>query len=127
MSATTYIDELKAKYPLEYECLSTSFPTQKDLDILLAIDKAYKSICRYCGWTTVPDEYVSATIQLSTVYLNSISNTSKAVLGERIVKQNTEGSRSRSFGDYQTTEIDSDGLTADIKAMLPCPKLRCFA
>lgn len=126
MDTITYINELKAKYPLEYDCLISSFSTQKDINILLSIDKAYKAICKYCGWDIVPNEYVSATIQLATLYLNDKVNINKSVDGERQITQFTEGSRSKAFSSIVTTVINSDGLTDDIKAMLPLPKLRCF-
>jgi len=126
MDTTTYINELKEKYPLEYDCIISSFSTQKDINILLSIDKAYKAICKYCGWDIVPNEYVSATIQLATLYLNDIINVNKSVDGEKSVSQKVQGSRSIAFSSIKTTVINSDGLTDDIKAMLPLPKLRCF-
>lgn len=127
MNLTTYdfIDELKAKYSMEFDILKDTFSTQKDIDILLAIDKAYKAICKYCGWITVPAEYITATIQLASIYLNGNINVNKSVSGERTINSITQGSRSVSYGS-NTVTINSNGLTTDIIAMLPLPKLRCF-
>ena len=121
-----YFDELKTKFSMEYDCLITSFSTLDDYDILIAIDKAYKVICKYCDWNIVPTDYILATVQLATMYLNSNLNLNKSLSGVKQVNQITQGSRSVSYGTIKSLEIGSDGLSADIKAMLPLPKMRCF-
>lgn len=99
-------------------------------ELLINIDDAWRAIASYL-WidydstniATKKSEYESLIIKLAMAYFNN-SNIEKGTLkGNLFIQQQTQGSRSVSYRS-NTIEIDSNGLTAEVKAALPPRKLR---
>lgn len=124
------IADLQEKYSSELEYIKSVMLGNSDFapddNILLAsIDRAYTAIRNYLYLEADADikpYYVAAATLAITYYTNSIVVNNKAA-GTRTVTQKSQGSRSITYGSA-TIEIDSSGLTADVKALLPKPKLR---
>ncbi|MCI1964519.1 MAG: hypothetical protein LKJ17_00050 [Oscillospiraceae bacterium] len=120
--------DLTTKYQSEISDIKTllsmtSDDTSNDIPIALSTDKAYKAILKYTEWDTFDTDYLTSLYDLAIAYFNNDSIKSKAAKGERMITQQTQGSRSAT---YQKSEIsiDTDGLTDSIKAVLPLPKLK---
>lgn len=120
------IEDLKIEYQDELTAIKSILEisdTSKDVSVILAIDKAYKSIMRYTGWILFNAEYVSALYSLAIVYYNNDTVNTRTAKGERIMTQKTQASRSATYIN-PSINIDSDGLTNDVRAMLPFPALK---
>ena len=120
------IDDLKTKYADELNTIKGMLEisdTGKDTMIVLAIDKAYKTILNYTGWLIFDMEYIASVYSLAIAYYTNDCLKYKKAKGEHTITQQTQGSRSVSFGENQVS-IDSDGLTQDVKSMLPLPLLK---
>lgn len=122
------LDELVIKYTDELTAIKSILlitDTVSDIPIALAIDKTYKAIFKYTGWDTFNADYMSTLYSLSIAYYNNENINNNSAIGKRAVTQKTDGSRSRTYAKANI-EIDADGLTQEVKAMLPLPKLRCL-
>jgi hypothetical protein len=121
----TYLSKLIEKYNCEIIQIHrlTDNCALDDEVIALAVDKAIKSICKYTGWTEFDINYHSALITLAITYLNNDRATYSSTKGERITKSVTQGARAESY-DTPFIPLDSNGLTDQVKAMLPYPKLK---
>lgn len=95
----------------------------KDIPITAAVDKAYKAILKYTGWDTFNSDYMTVLYDLAITYFNNGTVNSKSAKGERIITQQSQGSRSATYSNA-SINIDSDGLTDEVKAALPLPKLK---
>lgn len=89
-----------------------------DTKVSLIVDNAYNAICKYLGVSseTFNNEYFTATVQLSIVYYNLPTGFDK-------VTSKTQGARSQTISTTYSS-IDSDGLTQQVKSMLPLPRLK---
>lgn len=128
MADYDFIIALELKYDVEYLYLSEEFTTDSipftKNKLLINIDKAYKAICKYLDYAgDKTEEYILPTISLTKAYFNIDKINTDLVKGNRSVTQMSQGSRSVTYRK-PTIEIDSEGLTEDVKAMLPLPKLR---
>ena len=96
-------------------------------ELLRNIDLAWRAIARY-EWYDYDDSDSQAECRMLIVelarayYINNVY-TKKQIKGERQVSQMSQGSRSVTFGSG-FAELDSNGLTAEVKAALPPRKLR---
>jgi hypothetical protein len=122
------LTDLKTKYQTEILdiriLLSISgTDTSNDIPIALSVDKAYKAIMKYTGWDTFNSDYITAVYNLTTAYFNNDTVNSKSAKGERLITQQSQGSRSATYSNA-TISLDSDGLTNEVKAALPLPKLK---
>lgn len=120
------INDLNIKYTDELKIIKSILEISdesKDTMIVLSIDKAYKAITNYTGWQILNMEYITAVYSLAIAYYNNDCLKYKKAKGEHIITQQTQGSRGISFGESQIS-IDSDGLTDDVKSMLPLPLLK---
>ena len=120
--------ELKEKYTKEFELLSEQF-TDEDINytenkLLLAIDKAYTVITKYLNYTgEKTEDYIIPTITLAETYFLSDKLNKELVKGDRPITQMSQGSRSVTYG-RANKELDSNGLTEEVKALLPLLLLR---
>ncbi len=122
--ATNYFDNLAVIYESEITALSLLVGANpNDLQILYAIDKACKCILKYTGWTVFDTLYTPALIALATAYINNDKFKYQVMDGHMIQASKTQGSRSESYLS-PVVSLDSDGLTIEVKAMLPLPKLK---
>lgn len=98
-----------------------------NLDTLIrySIDRAELAILAYTGWEAIEERYVSAWISLSIAYFNQAKYQTDIANGKHIKASKSQGSRSESYVDT-TKAIDLDGLTEDVRLMLPLPRLRVF-
>jgi len=103
---------------LEYPC--------DDLKLVLTIKRAYDVICKYTGYEgNYNPDYQSAVISLALTYFQNDRVKFDLIKGNKNIKSVTQGVRSTTYGDSEIT-IDVDGLTPDVRAMLPYPKLKVF-
>jgi len=128
MAGYSFITDLETKYTVEYQYLSERFLTDGLIadqnSLLLSIDKAYKAICKYIGFEDAYDgTYMAETICLADAYFNLDILNRDLLKGNRTVTQMAQGSRSVTYGSAKI-ELDSYGLTEDVRAMLPIPKLK---
>lgn len=94
--------------------------TDDDL-VSLYIQRAYISICNYLWCDELPRRLIPAVGALAPT-LVTFSKRSN----EGYVSQKTQGSRSVSYQYSSGAQLDTDGLTPAVKAMLPLPRLRLF-
>lgn len=80
----------------------------------------------YTGWETFDERYVSAWISLTISYFNNDKYKNDISNGKQMKASQTQGSRSETYINTSTTNINTDGLTDDVKAMLPFPRLKVF-
>lgn len=91
------------------------------------IDMAWRAIARYC-WYDYDDAEAQAKCKMLIVelarayYINNVYS-KKQLKGERPVTQMSQGSRSVTFSSG-FAELDSNGLTVEVKAALPVRELR---
>ncbi|MPM89225.1 hypothetical protein SDC9_136333 [bioreactor metagenome] len=124
--AETYIEKLIEKYAEQIELVKSLIAgaaSEDDAVIALSLDKAQKAIMQYTLWAAFDEEYISALIALAIQYLNNDKTRAKAANGERSVSMQTQGSRTVSYTS-PVIEFSKDGLSEDVRAMLPRPKLR---
>lgn len=122
------LTDLKTKYQSEITDIKTLLSitvddTSTDIPIAVAVDKAYMAILKYSGWDTFNSEYIAAVYDLAIAYFNNDTVNTKTAKGERLITQQSQGSRSATYSNA-SINIDSDGLTGEVKAMLPLPKLK---
>jgi hypothetical protein len=60
---------------------------------------------------------------ITIAYFNNDTVKNKSAKGERLITQQSQGSRSATYTNASIS-IDSDGLTNEVKAALPLPKLK---
>lgn len=126
------IETLKEKYAKELAYLQSLFAdlgvdTLKESILMDAVNRAYIAIRNYLRLDDNEDVtiYFNAAVALAKAYYNnSIIELNKAT-GKRTVTQKSQGSRSITYGTA-TTEIDNNGLTADVKALLPLPRIKFY-
>lgn len=126
------IETLKEKYAKELAYLQSLFAdlgvdTLKESILMDAVNRAYVAIRNYLRLDDNEDVtiYFDAAVALAKAYYNnSIIELNKAT-GKRTVTQKSQGSRSITYGTA-TTEIDNNGLTADVKALLPLPRIKFY-
>lgn len=126
------IEDLQEKYSSELEYIKSVMLGNSDFspddNILLAsIDRAYTAIRNYLHLEANDDltpYFVAATTLAIVYYTNNVVVNGKAA-GTRTITQKSQGSRSITYGSANI-ELDAQGLTADVKALLPKPKLRVF-
>lgn len=94
--------------------------TDDDL-VALNIERAYVSICAYLWCDELPRRLVCAVGALAPSLIRLSDQTANG-----FVTQQTQGSRSVSYGYGKGAELDEYGLTAAVRAMLPPPRLRVF-
>lgn len=120
---------LAEKYSAELSYIDALFKregiTYEQEDILLALDSAWRAIVRYMWLDTLDydSNYSTCLIRLALAYYNNSQIEKGNLKGVIRVSQQTQGSRSVTFAS-NTISIDSNGLTAEVKAMLPVRKLR---
>ena len=101
--------------------------TETDGEEVRNIDMAWRAIARYC-WYDYDDAAAIAECKMLIVelarayYINNVYS-KRQIQGERQVTQMSQGSRSITFSSG-FAELDSNGLTAEVKAALPVRKLR---
>lgn len=120
--------ELTTKYQVEISDIKNLLTIagtddSKDIPIALSVDKSYKSILKYTGWDTFNMDYIAAVYDLAIAYFNNDTVNTKTAKGERLITQQSQGSRSATYSNASIS-IDSDGLTNEVKAALPLPKLK---
>jgi len=126
------IETLKEKYAKELAYLQSLFAdlgvdTLKESILIDAVNRAYVAIRNYLRLDENEDVtiYFDAAVALAKAYYNnSIIELNKAT-GKRTVTQKSQGSRSITYGTA-TTEIDNYGLTTDVKALLPLPRIKFY-
>lgn len=100
-------------------------------DVLLThIDNAWRAIARY-QWLdydistiqTVKADYTRLIALLAIAYFNNANITKSKLKGEKAITQQSQGSRSVTFR-ADNVELDTNGLTDEVKAALPPRKLR---
>lgn len=98
--------------------------------LLIHIDNAWRAIARY-QWLdydyrnieTVKADYTRLIALLAIVYYNNANITKSKLKGEKAITQQSQGSRSVTYC-ADNVELDSNGLTDEVKAALPPRKLR---
>lgn len=125
------LEDLSFKYEdvLEYleAYLNDKQITYNENDLVIDIDHAYKAICNYTDYNSSnfnPD-YTIPLIKLSLIYFQNGQIQKSIISGDKQITQYTEGSRSVTYKS-SVMEIDSDGLTSEIRVMLPKPGIRIF-
>lgn len=79
----------------------------------------------YTGWDIFDERYISAWVSLSIAYYNQSKYQNDMANGKQIKASQTQGSRSETYVT-SIKNIDSAGLTEDVRAMLPFPKLKVY-
>ncbi|MEA4921393.1 MAG: hypothetical protein VB078_10810 [Clostridiaceae bacterium] len=95
-------------------------------DVLMSIDRAVKAILRYTGWVDMKTGYESVVCTLAMDYLMTNTQIYRLFMGKPIMSAQTQGSRSATYKADMPT-IDGNGLTAEVKAALPLPRLKVFS
>lgn len=85
------------------------------------IERAYMSICNYLSCDELPRRLTPAVGALAPILIVHTSQSNNGYVASK-----TQGSRSVSFSYGDGTKLDEYGLTAEVRAMLPLPRLRCF-
>lgn len=119
--SSAYFTDLSNKYWLEIQAIEAMFleenVTLNRNNMLISIDDAYNAITRYLHFTEEYNgAYRAATIKLAIVYYNLPK-------GNAVITQKTQGSRSQTISKTNSG-LDSDGLTIEVKSILPLPTLR---
>lgn len=131
-----WLYDLMEKYGVELEYLNGLFAyydmvtgnnVETDTEeAVLALDRAWRAICTYEWWdyeTKDPAPYRNIILSLAKTYYQNERINNCAIAGQAQVTQKTQGSRSITFRN-SAVELDSDGMTAEIKRALPPRKLR---
>lgn len=104
------------------------YDTNPHADVMY-IDLAWQAICKYlfCEYddSAMLQRCSFAVAQLAYVYYYNDRVKREVMSGKSPVTQTTIGSHTVTFGSKKI-ELDSNGLTADVKASLPARKLRVF-
>lgn len=118
---TTYSDELSYIDAL-FQKEGISFSEE---ELLIDIDSAWKAIAKYLfiDETTYQPIYSTLVVRLAMAYFNNNQLTKGNLKGDLQITQQTQGSRSVTYRS-NLIELDSNGLTAEVKAALPVRKLR---
>lgn len=126
------IETLKEKYARELAYLQSLFAdlgvdTLKESILMDAVNRAYIAIRNYLRLDDNEDItiYFDAAVALAKAYYNNSIIELNQATGKRTVTQKSQGSRSITYGTA-TTEIDNNGLTADVKALLPLPRIKFY-
>ena len=123
--------ETYAKYELAgmrfQEMLREENITISDGDLVMYLDLAWMAIAKYL-WAEYDDSEMIkicsfAIAQLAFIYYHNEQIKRGIIRGEAPVTQMSQGSRSVTYGSKKI-ELDTFGLTADVKAALPVRKLR---
>ena len=108
------------------ECVSACLEAVKaesgatdDNLVRLYIERSYMSICNYLWCDELPRRLIPAVGALAPAILTFAERSTKGY-----VSQKTQGSRSVSYQYNTGAQLDADGLTPAVKAMLPLPRLR---
>ena len=125
-----YFSGLEVKFAAELEYLTALFTAEginiSKPEMLVEIDNAWRAIVSYL-WVEYASydsaTYFTPVVKLSQVYINNQTVRKSALKGEKQVQQTSQGSMSVSFRNT-SVELDSNGLTAEVKAVLPPRKLR---
>lgn len=126
--------DLMTIYADEYTYISALFNdlgvTFNQSLLLNYIDLAWRAIAKYqwidIDYDTISDdkaEYIPLIQELAIAYFNNAQQRNSIVKGEPQITQQAQGSRSVTYKS-NTIEIDSNGLTAEVKAALPVRNLR---
>lgn len=99
--------------------------TNMDMLIIYSINRAELAILSYTGWDIIEEIYAPAWISLSISYFNQSKYQTDIANGKQIKASQTQGSRSESYVNT-ITMINTDGLTEDVRAMLPLPRLKAY-
>lgn len=99
-------------------------------ELLTHIDNAWRAIACYL-WidydasniVTVKADFSRLISLLAIAYFNNAKIIESKLKGEKAVTQQSQGSRSVTYRS-ETVDIDSNGLTDEVKAALPPRKLR---
>lgn len=123
------LEILKQQYADELSYIDTLFskegiPYSED-ELLIDIDSAWKAITKYLfiDDITYNHTYSIQVIRLAMAYYNNNQIQKGNLKGVLQITQKTQGSRSVTYRS-NTVELDSNGLTAEVKACLPPRKLR---
>lgn len=96
---------------------------QVDGLVNMAIDRAVKAIVHYTGWTAIEVGYESVVASLALSYLMADTQTARLFMDKPFISQQSQGSRSATYKTSVAT-FDESGLTAEVKAALPLPRLK---
>lgn len=99
--------------------------TSLDTLIAFAVNRAELAILAYTGWESIAETYAPAWISLSIAYYNHAKYQTEIANGKQIKASQTQGSRSVSYVNT-ITMINTDGLTEEVRAMLPLPRLKVY-
>ena len=80
---------------------------------------------KYTGWSAIETGYEPIVASLALSYLMSDTQTARLFIGNPVISQQSQGSRSATY-KANTTTFGEDGLTSEVKAALPLPKLKVF-
>ena len=127
-------DNLAAIYKDELNYIRSQFNKDsidfyKD-ELLIAIDNAWRAIASYL-WIDfdesnirdIKDKFQTVIVHLAVAYYNNYQIQRGNLKGVLYVTQQTQGSRSVTYRS-NVTQLDSNGLTEEVKAALPPRKLR---
>ena len=123
--------EIYAKYEFAgkrfEEILREENITISDVDLVMYLDLAWQAIAKYL-WAEYDDSETIkqcsfAIAQLAFIYFHNEQIKRSIIRGEAPITQMSQGSRSVTYGSKKI-ELDTFGLTADVKAALPVRKLR---
>lgn len=91
------------------------------------ITNAYKAIRNYLRMNACADvsEHMTAAVELAIAYYSNYRLKVNKMNGKQSVTQQTQGSRSITFASAEI-EVDKDGMTEAVKAILPLPPVRVF-
>ena len=120
-----YLNALQKKYANEFSVIDGLIDDYEIISSSLyyCIDQAEHKIIDYMNWQTYDNAYYMAKITLAMLYYRHNLNIAKEIKGTPALSSYSEGSRSETYKGTDI-EFDDDGLTAEIKAMLPKPLLR---
>lgn len=123
------ITELKTTYADELSYIDALFTKEgisfDESELVIDIDNAWRAIAKYLfiDETTYNPIYSTLVIRLAMAYHNNHEIEKGNLKGALQVTQQTQGSRSVTYRS-NSIELDSNGLTAEVKAALPPRKLR---
>lgn len=121
--------ELKTTYSDELSYIDALFQKEgisfNEEELLIDIDSAWKAITKYLfiDETTYQPIYSTLVVRLAMAYHNNHQLEKGNLKGDVQITQQTQGSRSVTYRSNMI-ELDSNGLTAEVKAALPVRKLR---
>lgn len=128
------LTKLASVYADELEYIVTLFSAEginyNPNELLINIDDAWRAIACYL-WLdydsdnieVVKADYQTLICRLAMAYFNNAQIEKGNLKGTKFITQQSQGSRSVTYRSG-AIEIDSNGLTAEVKAALPVRKLR---